>query len=93
MPHPRETAIAYILDLARIAMANDGTLTIEPTSIRLTYDPASRDNVKQSLQHAGLLGRLNIDDAVLDFDDAGRMLGELDHFGQTVALEVIEVAR
>ena len=93
MPHPRDTAIAYVLDLARIAMANDGTLTIEPTSIRLTYSPADRDNVKQALQHAGLLGRLNDDETVLDLDIDGRMVGELYHYGQTVVMEVVEVAR
>ena len=79
MPHPRDTVTAHAIDLALLAMSVDGELRIEATSITLTHAPADRDTVEQHLRHAGLL------------DLNPPMV--LDHHGQVVLLEVIEVAR
>ncbi len=92
MPHPRDTVTAHAPALVALALSIGGELRITADRITLLHAPADRDNVKQALQHAGLLGRLNDDETVLDLEADRRMLGELDHYGQTVELEVVEVA-
>jgi hypothetical protein len=79
MPHPRDTVKAHALYLALRAMSVDGELRIGATSITLTHAPADRDIVEQHLRHAGLL---NLEPPMM-----------LDHRGQVVSLEVVEVAR
>jgi hypothetical protein len=78
MPHPRDTVTEHAIGLVRLALSIGGELRITTDRITLLHAPADRDNVDQAMRHLGLLDL-----------DPPMMLG---HHGQTVELEVVEVA-